>query len=105
MTPGEIVRYAASRARVRKYETQERASCDYVLASLIVKGVAITLGSKETYPSIEEAYPGVFDDIAKAKSETIHEQKMNLSALRFRQFAQSYNKKFIYKEVPKQIND
>jgi hypothetical protein len=105
MTPGEVCRYAASRARVRKCEIQERVSCDYVLATLIVKGVAITLGSKETYPSLEEAYPGVFDDIAQVKSEAIHEQKINLSALRFKQFAQSYNRRFQDKEVPKTINE
>lgn len=79
---------------MRKLESQERASYDYILASLIIKGVGITMGSKEEYPTIEKAYPGLFDEMAKSKEDKIQEQKINLSALRFRQFAQSYNKKF-----------
>lgn len=95
MTPGEVVRQAESRAKMRKLESQERASYDYVLASLIIKGVSITMGSKEEYPTLEKAYPGLFDDLAKQKEDKIQEQKMNLSALRFRQFAQSYNKRYM----------
>lgn len=101
MTPAEVRRFVESRNRVRKIETQEKASCDYILASLIVKGVSITLGDKSSFPTIQEAYPGVFDDIAKAQEEKIQEQKMNLSALRFKQFAQSYNDRLKNKEVPK----
>ena len=82
-------------------ETQEKASYDYILANLIVKGVGITLGSKASFPSLQESYPGVFDDVIKEQEEKIQEQKTNLSALRFRQFAQSYNNRFKNKEVPK----
>lgn len=95
MTPGEVIRQAESKAKMRKLESQERASYDYVLASLIIKGVSITMGSKEEYPTLEKAYPGLFDDLAKQKEDKIQEQKMNLSALRFRQFAQSYNKRYM----------
>lgn len=103
MTPGEVDRSIQSKIRVRKIETQERASYDYILANLIVKGVNLSLGGKGEFPSIEEAYPGIFDDRIAARNEEIQEQKMNLSALRFKQFAQSYNRKF--KEVPKKINE
>ena len=94
MTPGEVVRQAQSRTRVRRLEAQEKASYDYILAHLIIKGVGMTLGSKGTFPTLEEAYPGLFDDMAEKRNEEIQKQKMNLSALRFRQFAQSYNDKF-----------
>ena len=94
MTPGEVVRFAQSRARIRRVEAQERASYDYILANLIVKGVGMTLGSKGSFPTLEEAYPGLFDDIAAKRNEEIQNKKMSLSALRFRQFAQSYNDKF-----------
>lgn len=94
MTFGEVERYINSRNRVRKIEAQEKASYDYILASLIVKGVSITLGSKETYPTLNDAYPKVFDDLAEKQEEEIRNQKINLSALRFRQFAQSYNNNF-----------
>lgn len=104
MTPGEVVRSAESRARIRRVEAQEKASNDYILANLIVKGISITLGSKDTFPTIEEAYPGLFDDLVEKRNEEIQKQKMTLSALRFKQFAQSYNNRF-NKEVPKKINE
>lgn len=94
MTPGEVVRLAKSRSRVRRLEAQEKASYDYILANLIIKGVGMTLGSKGTFPTLEEAYPGLFNDLAEKRNEEIQQQKINLSALRFRQFAQSYNDKF-----------
>ena len=100
MTPAEIERHMKSRNRVRKIEAQQRATFDYVLASLISRGTAIIMGSKETFPKLEEAYPDLFDDLQKEREEKIVQQKMELSALRFKQFAQSYNSKFKYMEVP-----
>ncbi len=94
MTPGEIVRSIESRSRVRRIEAQEKASYDYILANLIVKGMSVSLSGKGTVPTLEEAYPGLFDDMAKEKEQALQEQKMSLSALRFKQFAQSYNKAF-----------
>lgn len=82
-------------------EAKEKASYDYILASLIVKGVSITLGDKTPFPTIQEAYPGVFDDVVKEQEDKIQQQKIELSTLRFRQFAQSYNDRFKNKEVPK----
>lgn len=94
MTPGEVVRYINSRSKVKRIEAQERASYDYILANLIVKGVGITLGSKETMPKVQEVYPGIFDDLIKEQEEKLQEKRAQLSALRFRQFAQSYNKNY-----------
>ena len=105
MTPGEVTRSIQSKVRVRKIQSQEQASYDYILAGLIVKGFGITMGGKGSFPTIEEAYPGLFDDRIKAQNEEIQKQKMSLSALRFKQFAQSYNNKFNHKEVPKKINE
>ena len=99
MTFAEIHREVDSKVRVKKLETQERASYDYILAQLITKGVSKVLGDKSNYPSIEEAYPGVFDDVIAERKAKAEEQKMNLSALRFKQFAQSYNSNFKNKEV------
>ena len=105
MTPGEVIRAVNSKIKVKKLENQERASYDYILANLIVKGVGLTLGANGSFPSMEEAYPGLFDDLAKERTEKIQEQRMSLSALRFKQFAQSYNNQFCSKEVPKAINE
>lgn len=104
MTPAEVNRYIQSRNRVRKIEAQERATYDYILANLIVRGFSITMGGKGNYPSVEEAYPGIFEDKTQARNEELQAQKMNLSALRFKQFAQSYNRKF-NKEVPNKTNE
>jgi hypothetical protein len=100
MTPGEVVRFIESRNRVRRIEAQEKASYDYILAQLITKGVAITLGAKTTMPPIHEVYPELFDDLHKEQEEKINQQKIALSALRFKQFAQSYNNNLKNKEVP-----
>lgn len=100
MTPGEVVRLVNSRYRVRKLEAKEKATYDYVLANLIVKGFSIVMGSKDNFPALEEAYPKLFDEEVEARDEQIQEQKEQLSVLRFKQFAQSYNKKFKNKEVP-----
>ena len=94
MTPAEIGRSIASKNRVRKIEAQERASYDYIQAHLIVKGVSIVLGDKQPFPSLREAYPGLFDDTAITAEEELKQKRMTLSALRFKQFAQSYNEKF-----------
>lgn len=104
MTFAEVNRAIQSRNRVFKQQEKEKANYDYVLASLIVKGVSITLGSKQSFPTIQEAYAGVFEDQEEKEQEAIQEQKDKLSALRFLQFAQSYNNKF-KKEVPKEKDE
>ena len=105
MTITEIKRAVNSAIRVRKLEAQEKASYDYILARLIAKGVAKSFGDKGEYPAIEEVYPGIFADVIEEKREQIEEQRINLSTLRFQQFAQSYNKRFKNKEVAKEINE
>lgn len=99
MTPGEINRAIESKNKIEMIRIQREASFDYIQAQLIVKGIGIALGSKETFPQISEAYPGIFDNIQKAQEEKIKKQKDDLSALRFKQFAQSYNNSFKNKEV------
>lgn len=105
MTPGEIIRAIDSKNRIVKIEAREKASYDYIQATLIVKGISICLGDKSPFPTLEEAYPGVFNEVLPEQQEKIEKQKIELSALRFRQFAQSYNDRFKNKEVPKQINE
>lgn len=95
MTLREIENYVKSKQRVRRLENQEKATYDYIQATLIIKGVGLVLGSKEEFPSVEQAYPGVFEDLVEKKQEELQIKKDELSALRFRQFAQSYNNKFV----------
>ena len=93
MTIAEVVRHIETQQKLKKMKDQERASYDYILASLIVKGFSITMGSKDTYPKINDVYGDLFDDIQAEQEEKIAQRNIELSAIRFKQFAQSYNNK------------
>ena len=97
MTLAELERAIESKRRVKKIEAQEKASFDYILADLIGISVGRIYSSATKIPEISEVYPSLFD--SKVIEEKKQEQKAELSALRFKQFANSYNKK--YKEVAK----
>lgn len=95
MTIAELDRYCESQQRIFIRQQRDQASFDYILADLIGRSVARTMSSSNKMPSVAEMYPSLFD--TEEIQEKIQEKKENLSALRFKQFAQSYNKKF--KEV------
>lgn len=91
MTLAELNRAIASKKRIKELADKEKAIFDYTLANLIGKSISRIYSSSATYPDISEVYPSLFD------SEEIQEQKQKqkdeLSALRFRQFAQAHNSK------------
>ena len=95
MTLAELERVMRSRARQKKREQQERATFDYVLADLIGRSVARLYNSSNKMPELAEAYPQLFD--AKEAEERKQQQRAELSAIRFRLFAEAHNKKL--KEV------
>lgn len=92
MTFAELERVIKSKQRVRKIQAQEQASFDYKLADLIGRSVARVYNSKNRIPDIAEAYPTLFDE--KEIVEKKRAAKAEISAQRFKQFADSYNKKF-----------
>ena len=92
MTLAELYRATKSRKRVEKIRAQEIASHNYILADLIGYSIARTQSSTAKLPPIEEAYPTLFDS-AEIK-EKKQEKKAELSALRFKLFADAHNKKF-----------
>ena len=98
MTLAEVNRVVESKQRVQKREQQEKASFDYILADLIGRSVARVYSSSNKLPAIEEVYTSIFD--AKELQEQKEAKQAELSALRFKQFAQAYNKKF--EEVSKE---
>ena len=88
MTPAELERMVESKKRSLK----EKASFDYILADLIGHSVSRIYNSGNKMPTLNEAYPFLFNE--EEEAEKIQEKKDELSALRFKLFAQSYNKKF-----------
>lgn len=99
MTIAELTRAIASKKRIQKQQAQEKASFDYILADLIGRSISRLYSSSATVPEIAEVYPSLFD--SKEIEEEKQEKRNELSILRFKQFAQSYNKKF-KKEVGKE---
>lgn len=92
MTIAELGRKIESIKRKYKQEQQTKASFDYILADLIGRSIARIYNSSNEMPDISAVYPTLFE--AK-DAETIKVEKQdNLSAARFRQFADSHNKKF-----------
>ena len=92
MTLAEVNRAANSKIRVTKIEDEKRASFDYILADLIGKSVARIYSSSNKLPTLSEAYPSLFSK--ETEEQKIQEKKAELSAIRFKQFANSYNKRF-----------
>lgn len=97
MTISEITRMAKSKQRTTITESRERAVFDYLLADLIGKSVSRIYSNSARMPELYEVYPSLFEqeDIEEKKQE----QRDTLSALRFKQFAQSYNKRFKKEEA------
>lgn len=73
-------------------ESKERALYDYLLADLIGKSVARIYNETNTFPDVAEQYPHLFDSVATQEQRQAREDE--LSAIRFKQFADSFNKKF-----------
>lgn len=91
MTFGELGRFFESQARIQKRQAQEKASFDFLLADLIGKSVARIYSSSNHMPEISEVYPTLFD--SKEIEEKKQAKKAELSALRFKQFANFHNSK------------
>ena len=91
MTIAELSRAMRSKNRIKKQQAQEQATFDYILADLIGRSVGRIYSSATTIPDISAIYPSLFDD--KEIEEKKAAKKAELSALRFKQFADSFNKK------------
>lgn len=93
MTVGELDRYIDSKRRQETHRLKERATMDYTLALLV--GRAMRGSSEENpFPELYEVYPNLFFDEAIKREEERAEQQAKLSAIRFIQFAESFNSKF-----------
>lgn len=90
MTPLELQRKLESVTRVAKEEQKRTISYIYTLADLIGLSNGRFQNSKNRYPSIEEAFPQLFQKEAQ-------EKKIQIESMRIKQFAISFNQRF--KEV------
>ena len=97
MTLAELERALNSKRRTEKARLQEKASFDYILADLIGRSIARIQSSANHMPEINEVYPTLFD--SEEIQEKREEKQVELSALRFKLFAKSYNDKFKQQEA------
>jgi hypothetical protein len=93
MTVGELDRLVSSKQRQEEHKLKERATMDYTLALLIGRAMR---GSDEEnpFPELYEVYPKLFFEELKQQEEKQAERQAELSAIRFIQFAESFNSKF-----------
>ena len=78
--------------KIRKHFRTSSATIDYILADLIGRSVSRIYGSSNKMPQLQEIYSSLFD--SKAIEAQQQQRQDELSAIRFRQFANAYNKKF-----------
>ena len=101
MSIAELTRFIESKHRSQKEELQKQASMDYILADLIGRSISRVYNSSNKMPMLEEAYPNLFDE------QVMLEQRANkqaeVSALRFKMFANSFNNRF--KEGGNSLNE
>lgn len=97
MTFAELERVLESKRRTIQNQERKKAIYDYKLADLIGRSVARIHNANNRFPTLGEAYPNLFEE--EEVAEKIQEKKDELSVIRFKQFAQSYNRKI--KEVGK----
>ena len=89
MTLAELERAVASKKRMIHQEQQTRATFDYIMADLIGRSMSRLYGSSNGMPKITDVYPSLFDN--KEEEERIQAKRDELSATRFKLFAQSFN--------------
>lgn len=97
-TLAEIERAVSSKKRVMEREKKERAYFDYTLANAIGYSIGRLFDENNKYPDIEDIYPSIFD--TKQHQEELQKKQDEITALRFKQWAESFNKNF-KKEVAK----
>lgn len=88
MTFAEIERAINAQKAMEK----RKAQFDYILADLIGRSVARAYNSDNKLPALSEAYPTLFD--RQEEYEALQAAQDEISALKFKQFAQTFNAKY-----------
>ena len=89
LTYGEIKATIDAHQANQKLHTREQASQNHSLANLIGLSVARLINDEAEYPSLKEAYPGIFSDIVDEPVQ----QDWRLAKARLLQYAEANNKK------------
>lgn len=92
MTLAELIRAIDSKKRIELQQAKEKACYDYMLADLIGYSIARIHSSAAKMPHISTVYPTLFD--SETVEEQMQEKRDEMSVIRFKQFAQAFNKKF-----------
>lgn len=89
MTISEVERFMEGAV----WQMKLKAQFDYSLANLIGTGVCIAMGGNTTFPTLEEAYPSMFEDELKQQQEQqqLEEIRIRNSQNRFMEFALKHN--------------
>jgi hypothetical protein len=100
MTLAELSRWFAAKRKATLLDMKQQAIMDYALADLIGQSMSRLYSSTGKMQKIEEAYSFIFtEEDTEAIRKKEEERKAELSALRFKQFADSFNKRF---QTPKE---
>ena len=92
MTLAELIRAIESYKRRYRAAERQQAAFDYILADAIGRSISRIYSSSATMPKLYELYPSLFDsEEVKAQEQAKRDE---VSAIRFRQFAQAHNVKF-----------
>lgn len=92
MTLAELTRYMESYKRRQKAQEQQQATFDYIHADLVGRSIARIYSSTAQMPQIYDVYSSLFDKEAIENQQS--EKQAELSAIRFKKFAQAYTKKY-----------
>jgi len=89
MTYGEIMDTIKAFGEVERLRIREVAMFNHSLANLIALSMARLTNEKAEYPSLKQAYPGLFNDI----DDTPKQQNVEIMKERFLRYADANNKK------------
>lgn len=89
----ELIRAITSKQRTKRKEAEEKAMSDYLLADMIGRSVARVYSSDAKMPEIYDVYPTLFnkDEIEEARER----HRMEESLKKFKDFAVSFNERFV----------
>lgn len=93
LTIAELIDIVTINQRKEHEEKKFMLSNIYTLGFLVRKAIGSSLSNEEKFPSIEELYPGVFDEELEVNNKKIEEQQAKLHMEQMKAFAKHHNRK------------